>query len=347
MRIALDAMGGDHAPAVTVAGAVAAARNLGLEVLLVGRLAEVEAELAKHHTQGLSLSVVPASQVVEMAEHPAEAVRGKPDASIVVGLKLVQQSRAQAFVSAGNTGAGMAAALLQLKRISGIERPALGVVLPSQRGPVCLIDGGANVDVRPPWLAQFGLMGSIYMERVFGLQRPRVATLSIGEETTKGNQLVLAAQPLLRELPINYVGNVEGKDIPAGLADVVVCDGFVGNVALKLAEGVASMIVSILREEIKAGLLSSLAGLLLRPVFQRVRRRIDYAEYGGAPLLGVNGVCIIAHGRSNARAIESALRVAARAAEQDLVGHISRGLQQTLVRQPVGDGRQVSDEPGE
>lgn len=329
MRIALDAMGGDHAPRATVDGAVAAARALSLEVLLVGREAELEAELARHRVAGLKLTVVPASQVVEMGEHPAEAVRTKTDSSIVVGVKLVQQGEAQAFVSAGNTGAGMAAALLHLKRIPGVERPALAVIMPSQRGPICLIDGGANADAKPHWLAQFGLMGSIYMERVFGVDRPRVATLSIGEEETKGNQLVLAAQPLLRELPINYVGNAEGTDIPAGLAHVFVADGFVGNVALKLAEGVASFIVDALRQEIKAGIISAVAGLLLRPTFNRVRKRLDFAEYGGVPLLGVNGVCIIAHGRSNARAIENALRVAARAVEQDVVGHIGRGIRTT------------------
>lgn len=330
MRIALDAMGGDDAPAVTVAGAVAAARHLGLEVVLVGRPDALTAELAKHRVDGLSLPIVPASEVVEMAEHPADAVRSKPDASMIVGVRLVQQGQAHAFVSAGNSGAAMAAALLQLKRIPGIERPALAMVLPSQRGAVCLIDVGANADAKPAWLAQFGLMGSLYMERVFGVQRPRVATLSIGEEATKGNQLVLAAQPLLSALPINYIGNVEGKDVPAGLADVVVSDGFVGNVVIKFAEGLASLIVGILRQEITASWVSSLAGLLLRPALRRVRKRLDYAEYGGAPLLGVNGVCIVAHGRSNARAIESAIRVAARAAEQDLVGHIGRGLGEAL-----------------
>lgn len=325
MRIALDAMGGDHAPRVTVAGAVAAARNLGVEVLLVGRPDDLEAELARQDATGLKLAVVPASQVIAMDEHAAEAVRAKPGSSIAVGLGLVRDGQARAFVSAGNTGAVMAAALLQLKRIPGIERPALGVVIPSQRGPVCLIDGGANVDARPAWLAQFGLMGSIYMQRVLGLERPRVATLSIGEEATKGNQLVLAAQPLLAELPIHYAGNVEGKDLPSGQVDVVVCDGFVGNVVLKLAEGLAGMIVAMLRQEIRGSIGTSLGGLLARPAFERVRKRLDYAEYGGAPLLGVNGACIIAHGRSNARAIESALKFAVRAAEADLVGHLTRG----------------------
>jgi glycerol-3-phosphate acyltransferase PlsX len=316
-------MGGDHAPPETVAGAVAAARNLGLEVMLVGRPAEVERELARHQTDGLSLSVVGAQDVIGMDEHPAEAARARTDSSMVVGTRLVQRGEAAAFVSAGNTGAVLAAALLHLRRIPGVERPALAVIMPSQQGPVCLIDGGANVDARPAWLAQYGLMGSIYMERVFGIERPRVATLSIGEEAAKGNQAVLAAQPLLRQLPIDYIGNVEGKDITAGLAHVVVCDGFVGNVALKVAEGVAGFVTGALRAEIKASPISMLGGLLLRPSFARLRRRLDYAEYGGAPLLGVGGVCIVAHGRSNARAIESALRVAARAAERDIVGIIA------------------------
>lgn len=325
VTIALDGMGGDHAPDVVVEGAVLAARELGARVLLVGPPAALESRLGQDAAR-LPIELVPASEVIGMDEHPAGAVRQKRDASLVVGVRLVREGRAQAFVSAGNTGAVMAAGLFELRRIPGVDRPALAGVFPTRRGGTLVIDIGANADCRPEYLAQFGLMGAVYMERVFGVTRPKVALLSNGEEETKGNALVQAAHPKLRALPIEFVGNVEGKDIPAGTVDVVVCDGFVGNVVLKLAEGMASGITGLIREEINASLVSKLCAVGVLPAFRRVRRRLDYAEYGGAPLLGLNGICIVAHGRSNALAIKNAVRVAAQAVEQDVVGSIARGL---------------------
>ena len=323
--IALDAMGGDHAPGVVIEGARRAIAELGVHVLLVGQPPALEPLLARQGNPA-GIDVVAAPTVIAMHDHPAQAVRQKRDSSIVVGLDLVRDGRADAFVSAGNTGAVMAAALFELKRIRGVDRPALATVLPTTRGKTLLIDVGANADCRPEHLAQFGLMGSVYMEQVFGVARPSVALLSIGEEASKGNALVQHARPLLEALPIRFVGNVEGKDVPAGSADVVVCDGFVGNVALKLAEGVAGALGQMIREEIGASWVSKLSALGALPALRRVRRRMDYAEYGGAPLLGVNGVCIVAHGRSNALAIRSAVRVAVRSVRQDVVGRISRGI---------------------
>jgi glycerol-3-phosphate acyltransferase PlsX len=326
--IALDGMGGDHAPDVVVEGAVLAARELGVRILLVGPQRELETKLGKDGG-ALPIEVVNATQVIEMDEHPANAVRQKPDSSMVVGVRLVREGRAQAFVSAGNTGAVMAAGLFELRRIRGVDRPALAAVFPTRKGGTLVIDVGANADCKPEYLAQFGLMGSVYMERVFGVRTPRVGLLSNGEEETKGSALVQAAHPLLRTLPINFVGNVEGKEIPSGEVDVVVCDGFAGNVVLKLAEGLASTITGMIREEINASLVSKLFAVGVLPAFRRVRKRLDYAEYGGAPLLGLNGVCIVAHGRSNAMAIKNAVRVASQAVEHDVVGNIARGLADT------------------
>jgi glycerol-3-phosphate acyltransferase PlsX len=246
---------------------------------------------------------------------------------MVVGVRLVREGRAQAFVSAGNTGAVMAAGLFELRRIRGVDRPALAAVFPTRKGGTLVIDVGANADCKPEYLAQFALMGSVYMTSVFGIDRPKVGLLSNGEEDTKGNALVQAAHPRLRQLPINFVGNVEGKEIPTGDVDVVVCDGFSGNVVLKLSEGLASAINGLIREEINASIVSKLFAVGVLPAFRRVRKRLDYAEYGGAPLLGLNGVCIVAHGRSNALAIKNAVRVASQAVRSDVVGTIARGLE--------------------
>jgi len=253
----------------------------------------------------------------------------------VVGVRLVREGRAQAFASAGNTGAVLAAGLFELKRVRGVERPALAAVLPTGRGGTLILDVGANADSRPEHLVQFALMGSIYMEGVFGVARPKVGLLSIGEEETKGNALVQQAYPRIRELPINFVGNVEGKDIPTGELDVVVCDGFVGNVVLKLSEGLAGALTEIIRQEIGASIWTKVAGLGVLPAFRRVRRRLDYAEYGGAPLLGLNGVCIVAHGRSNALAIKNAVRAAAQAVDHDVVGRIAAGIASVEQGRPI------------
>lgn len=330
LTIALDAAGGDHAPVETVRGAAQAVEELGVRVLLVGPAAAIERELdrSKAVRRGLtaSLEVVPAEETISMDESPAVAVRSKRNSPPVVAARLVRDGHASGFVSAGSTGAALAASLFVLGRIEGIDRPALATTFPTVSGHCLLLDIGANVDCRPGFLAQFAVMGSLYSERVLGVHQPRVGLLSIGEEETKGNQLSLEAYSLIKPLKLNFVGNVEGKDIPTGLADVVVSDGFVGNVVLKLAEGMASLAFHIIRTEAKKRPLAMLGALLMRPAFRGVRQRIDYEEYGGAPLLGVRGVAIVAHGRSKARAIRNAIRVARDAAESELVRHIAEGI---------------------
>jgi glycerol-3-phosphate acyltransferase PlsX len=344
MRIALDAMGGDHAPAVVVEGAVWAARELGVEILLVGDRARVEPLLARRDTRGLSLSIVHASQVVEMEEHTL-AVKEKRDSSLVVGVRLVRDGQADAFVTAGNSGAAMAAALFGLGRIrvpggAKIDRPALCTIYPAAPSPCVLLDMGANTDPQPENLRQFAEMGALYAERVLGIRNPRVGIVSNGEEADKGSQLVRDTYPLLARSGLNFVGNVEGKDIGRGLADVIVTDGFTGNVIIKLSEGLFSFLVRYLRRELTGGplnvlglilmlpgLLLALPGaLLLLPTLQRIARRVDYAEYGAAPLLGVNGIVLIGHGRSNAKAIKNAVRAAQRAVAGDLLAAIAGGL---------------------
>lgn len=319
-------MGGDNAPSAVVEGALAAAREYGVEVMLVGPRDDVNRELAKHDSTGLSLPIVHAEEVVGMQEHAATALRQKRRSSIAVGIKLVHDGEADAFISAGNSGAAMASALFGLGRIEGIDRPAIGTVFPTVSSKCFVIDAGANVDCKPEYLLQFAIMGSAYMERVMGVPNPRVALLSNGEEETKGNALVLGTIPLLRAAPINFVGNLEGKDIPNGAADVIVTDGFAGNVVIKLSEGLATALFDIIKTELSASLASKLAALVLKPAFRRVKRRLDYAEYGGAPLLGVEGVAIIAHGRSNALAIKNAVRVAKQAVDQKLVDAIKAGV---------------------
>lgn len=333
MRIVLDAMGSDHAPGVDVEGGVRAARLFGQEIILVGREDEVRRELARHDTSGLPISVVHASQVVEMSEHPSQAVRAKPDSSMVVGMKLLRDGKADAFVSAGNSGGVLASALAsagRIGRIKGVLRPALSAVLPNLKGRSLILDIGANTDCKPEWLAQFALMGSVYARRVLGVERPRVALLSNGEEETKGNALVQAAHDLLKQLDLNFVGNVEGKDLPYGLTDVIVSDGFVGNVAIKTAEGVAAMLLSLLRSEIKARPLATIGGLLAKPAFKAVAKTLDYREFGGAPLLGVNGVVIVAHGRSDALAMQNAVRVAIEAVSSNLVETIRQDIEDAM-----------------
>lgn len=320
-------MGGDLGAAELVRGAVAAAREDGALLTLVGRAAEIEAALRAAGGAPPSVDVVDAPDVIEMTEQPVNAVRAKPRSSMVVAMELLRSGQASGFVSPGNTGAVMAAALFTLRRVRGVERPALAQIFPTLRGHCLLVDVGANVDCKPEYLLQFGLMGAIYLERVFDRVSPRVALLSNGEEDTKGNALVREAHPLLRASRLNFVGNVEGRDIPMHAADVIVMDGFTGNVALKLGEGCGSFMKQLIREEARRDPLSMLGALLMIPAFNRVSRRVDYEEYGGAPLLGVQGVCIVAHGRSNAKAIRSALRVARHAAETDLPEAIRVGVQ--------------------
>jgi glycerol-3-phosphate acyltransferase PlsX len=330
VRVALDAMGGDNAPGEIVLGAVQAAREYGIGVYLVGREEAIRAELARHDTSGLDLPIIHTDEVIEMDEHPANAVRRKKNASMMLALQLVRDGKALGAVSAGNSGAMMAAALFTLKRIEGVDRPALGGVFPTKDGACLVIDIGANTDCKPEYLQQFALMGSSYMERIFGVSSPRVALLANGEEETKGSQLVQDTHQLLKvnaaTLGLNFIGNVEGRDIPAGSADVIVCDGFVGNVVLKLSEGLAETLIDLLRTQMTSTLPSKLAGAVLRPGLRKVFQRLDYAEYGGVPLLGVNGSAIISHGRSKAKAIKNALRVARQTAETNVAGAIADGL---------------------
>lgn len=328
MRIALDAMGGDHAPAAAVHGAVWAARDFGLTVQLIGQPDAIKAELAKHKIAGLNLPVIPASEVIEMDDQPSIAVKTKKDSSMVVAMRLVKNGETDAFVTAGNSGGALAAATFGLGRIKGIKRPALGTIFPndSQHGFCFMLDVGANTDVRPEFLFQFAFMGHHYASRVLQISNPRVGLLSTGEEEEKGSILIQEVTPLLKKSGLNFIGNVEGKDIPAGLVDVVVTDGFTGNVYIKGAEGVAWMIMKILEREIKSRPLALLGAMLARGAFRALRTNLDYREFGGGPLLGVSGVVVVAHGRSDPYAIRNAIREAKKAAENHIVQAIEGGL---------------------
>jgi glycerol-3-phosphate acyltransferase PlsX len=330
IRVALDAMGGDYAPAQTVLGAVQAAREYQMGVILVGDEAVIRQELAKHDVRDLDLPIVHTTETIGMDEHPAKAVRLKKKASMTLALQQVKDGAALGAVSAGNSGAMMAASLFTLKRLPGVERPALGGVFPT-RNSVCLVlDMGANTDCKPEYLQQFALMGSIYMQRIFNLPSPRVGLLANGEEETKGNQQVIETHQLLKTnaptLGLNFIGNIEGRDIPAGEVDVVVCDGFAGNVVLKLSEGLVKTLVDIIKAEMTRTFINKLAAAILQPGLRRVLKRLDYAEYGGVPLLGVNGSAVVAHGRSQAKAIKNALRVARQTAETGVTEAIAEGM---------------------
>ena len=321
VRIVVDGMGGDRAPAEAVRGAAEAAQQLEADVTIVGLPDRVQALLEAHPR----LRFVPASQVIEMDDHPAQAVRAKTDSSMSVCARLCREGKADGWVSAGNSGAIMAAALFIQGRIKGVDRPALGSVLPTAGEPAYFLDVGANVGSRPEFLVQFAQMGAVYAARVLGRQHPRVALLSNGEEEGKGDDLVKEAFARLKRgsgSRFQFVGNVEPKDVLAGRADVVVADGFVGNVALKMAEATADFIFRALREEIPRGARGKLGGLLIRPGVGRIRRRLDWREFGGAPLLGIDGVAVVAHGRSDAHAFRNAVRVAKESVEADLVSKI-------------------------
>ena len=326
MKIAVDAMGADHGPGVVVQGAVAAAGEYGLAIILVGDRDTVDKELAKHPIQGLSLEVVHAASVVEMDDSPVAALRQKPDSSIRIAINLVKEGRAAAVVSAGNTGAAMATTKVVWGAIKGVERPAIATTLPSRKGFSILLDAGANVDCKPFHLLQFAIMGSIYARQVMGVAEPRVGLLNIGAEKIKGNELTKAAYPLLEKADLNFIGNVEGRDVYNGRADVIVCDGFIGNVGLKISEGVAEIITDLLKKEIKGNRLAQAGALLMKPVWERLKKMTDYSEYGGAPLLGINGACIICHGGSNAQAIKNGIRVAHESLQHNLTGHIAQNI---------------------
>lgn len=330
MKIVVDAMGSDRHPQPDVEGAVQAAREYGVEIVLVGNREVVEPELVKHDLSGIRVSLVHASQIIEMKEHPAAAVKSKKDASMVVAMQMLKRGEVDAFVSAGNSGGVLASALFYLGRIKGVKRPALSSVFPTRKGPCFMLDLGANTDCKPEYLLQFAIMGSVYAERVLGIANPRVAIVSNGEEEGKGNVLVQETYPLLKSSGLNFVGNAEGKDIPAGFADVIVTDGFTGNVIVKLTEGVAGFLLDIIKEEITSRPLAKVGALLAKGAFDQVKKRLDYREYGGGPLLGVDGIVIVAHGRSDSLAMKNAIRVAKHAVEQGTLHAIRDGIAQSL-----------------
>ena len=325
MPVALDAMGGDFGPEVLVDGAIQAAKEYGVETILVGDEAILQRLLKEKGQDNLPLEIVHASQVVSMDEAPSEALRRKKDSTIQVAFGLIKAGKASACVSAGNSGATMASALFTLGRIKGV-RPAIATVMPTLKSQVVLIDVGANVDCKPIHLYQFAIMGHVFSREHLKKKDPKVGLLSIGEEDTKGNVQVKKAYDMLQESGLNFVGNVEGRDIFKGEVDVVVCDGFVGNICLKLSEGLAESILMMLKQEIESSLVASMGYALAKKAFKRFKKKVDYAEYGGAPLLGVKGIAIICHGRSRARAIKNAIRVADELASMGLSQHLEESL---------------------
>lgn len=326
MKIAIDAMGGDYAPAEIVKGAVQAAQAYPeTELILVGQPERI-AEFLTTADCPRNLSVREAAEVIGMEEHPAQAVRKKKDSSIVVATRMVKEGEADAVVSAGSTGAQMAAGLLGLGRIKGIDRPAIGTVIPTLEGGKLLLDVGANPDAKPENLVQYAIMGSIYAEKILGINNPRVALLNIGTEETKGNELAQTTYPLLKEAPINFIGNLEGRDLPFGRADVTVCEGFVGNVVIKTTEGLAGALFQLIKEKITATTVRKLGALAIKPGLKEIAQMMDYAEYGGAPLLGVNGISVICHGSSKQKAIFNAIRVALECVESQFIEKIRQEL---------------------
>jgi phosphate acyltransferase len=324
VRIAIDAMGGDHAPGEIVAGALRAREELGVEVLLVGDPQQIEAALPSKTNLG-QIEIVSATEAIAMDEEPLSAIRRKPKASINVAMNLVKNQQADAVVSAGHSGAAMASALLRLGRLPGIDRPAIGAVFPTliASKPVLILDVGANVDCRPKFLEQFAVMGSIYSEYVLGTSDPKVGLLNIGEEDSKGNDAAVRANQMLREnSQISFIGNAEGRDVLSGHFDVIVCDGFVGNVLLKFAEAVGDIVLQILREELPQGLRGQIGSAILKPNLKRIKQRVDHAEHGGGLLLGVAGICIIGHGSSQAPSIFNAIRIAKEAVDNSVLQRI-------------------------
>lgn len=321
VRIAIDAMGGDHAPGEVVAGALNAARDGLGHMILVGDESRIK-PLVGDASSNVEIRHAPSAIAMDAA--PTQALRNADETSLGIAINMVRDGDADAVVSAGNSGAFLAVAYLRLKTIAGIARPAIAVVFPGLHGPVVVLDSGANVDCRPEWMAQFGVMGSAYAKAVLGIANPRVAIISVGEERVKGNAQTIEAARVLDQAPVNFVGNVEGKDVFVNAADVIVTDGFVGNVMLKLSEGAATLISSIVQSEIMGGnLATKLGALLVRPALRRVVARINYDNYGGAPLLGLRGNCIVAHGRANRQALRSAIRAAVAEVREDVVGRIA------------------------
>jgi glycerol-3-phosphate acyltransferase PlsX len=330
MKIALDAMGGDQAPEVVVSGAVEAAQELdgAVEILLVGQEARLRSELGKF-SPIREISIVPASEIIEMADKaPAALLRRKSDSSIAVAMKLQKEGAAQAVISAGHTGAAVASSLLSLGRLAEVTRPAIASPFPTEKGMCILLDAGANASCKPEWLFQFAVMGELYANHVLGIEKPKIGLLSIGEESSKGDPNTLKTHELLAADPnLNFIGNVEGRDIPKGTADVVVCDGFVGNVILKFAESMVGFLATSIREQIMSNWSRKLGAFLLKGAVEGIRKKLDYQEYGGAPLLGVDGVTIICHGNSSPKAIKNAIFVARRMIRERVNDHIKEHLQ--------------------
>jgi len=331
MIIALDAMGGDNAPASNVEGAIVAAKESKHKILLVGKENLLKQEFAKlskkyKNIDSLDIEIVNASEVIEMSDHPAKAVRQKKDSSLSVCAKLVAAEKADACVSMGNSGAAMAAALFFLKRIDGVLRPAISTIFPTVEGNCFIADMGANVDCKPEHLLQFAIMTSAYCEKVEGIKYPRVGLVSIGEEDSKGNELTIEALKLIRHTKLNFIGNIEGREIPQGKADVVICDGFVGNVILKFGEGLAEMILKLIKKALKQHPMAWASLPFLWLAIKDLRKKVDYNEFGAAPLLGVNGVCLIGHGRSEWKAVKNAVLSAAKAAEHNITNEIKEAI---------------------
>jgi phosphate acyltransferase len=324
IRIAIDCMGGDHAPREIVRGAILGAQAYSVSLLLVGDPAKIKAELATLETNGVDYQIIEAMENIEMGESPASAIRKKKNASVVVASNCVASGDAQGLVAAGNTGAAMASALFNMGRIEGVDRPAIAVVLPTTaESPAILVDAGANADCIPEMLLQFARMGMIFSQAVLQVKNPRVGLLNIGEEASKGNTFSLSSYKLLEQQDeLNFIGNVEGKHMFDGTADVIVCDGFTGNVALKAAEGVGNMVMTLFKEEATRSLRAMAGALLVKSTLKKVKRKVSDEEFGGALLLGVKGICVIGHGGSNAYAIQNAIRVTKEAIDQDVIGKI-------------------------
>lgn len=336
MKIAVDAMGGDYAPEEVVLGAIHAVSEYKFDVVLVGDEQKIRNVLRQYGAKESDrLSIVHASEVIEMGEHPVQAVRKKKDASIVVATRLVRDGQCDAVVAPGSTGAAVTAALLGLGRIAGIERPCIATPIPSKKGITVLLDSGANSNSKPKHMVEAAIMGSHYAKYILGIDKPQVGLLNIGEEVTKGNELCQRTYPLLEKLKtISFYGNVEGRDIPNGTVDVVVCDGFVGNVILKFGESMAMFIYRLVKQAIKnSGFIAKLGALAIYPALKSLKKRLDFTEYGGAPLLGVNGSFIICHGSSKAKAIKNAIRVAGELVEQDVTGHIRHSIEEEGVQE--------------
>jgi glycerol-3-phosphate acyltransferase PlsX len=322
MKIGFDGMGGDHGPKETVKGAVDALEIIKGDIVIFGDDAALRTELSKYKFDASRIEVVHTTEVVENDDKPVKAIKGKPDSSMVVGLKALRKGEIDAFVSAGNTGALLAGSLLKVGRIKGISRPALCTIYPTMNGASVLVDAGANAECKPRNLIEFAYMGSMYADKVLGLKNPKVALVNIGSEETKGTPLYIETHKMLKETDLNFVGNVEGRDIPAGNVDVIVADGFTGNIILKLTEGVAMQIVSGLKKQIMKNTIGKIGGLLLKRNLSDFKKMIDYTEYGGAPLLGVNGLVVKAHGSSNAKAFKNAIKYAQIGIESSLVEEI-------------------------